>query len=62
MERGLKWERLMTGSALEGYTEITEIIWVKMQEPKGKQMGQRKEVTEMSGLYSRRLYGGSVDR
>lgn len=52
----------MTGSALEGYTEITEIIWVKMQEPKGKQMGQRKEVTEMSGLYSRRLYGGSVDR
>lgn len=29
MERGLEWERLRTGSAIEEHTEITEIVWVK---------------------------------
>lgn len=64
MERGLKWEGLRTGSELEGHTKVTEIVWVKRADAgaERKAAGQRKAVTEMSGLYSRSLYGGSVDR
>lgn len=29
MERGRKWERLRTGSVIEGHTEIPEIVCVK---------------------------------